>query len=53
MHSHRKFENAALRQFMGLLQRSPIQNAGFKKRGLSAQHGSVRLMLAVLKGKQG
>jgi hypothetical protein len=29
-------------------QRSSIQNAGFKKRGLSAQHGSVRLTLAVL-----
>jgi hypothetical protein len=28
-------------------QRSSIQNAGFKKRGLSERQGSVRLLLAV------
>jgi hypothetical protein len=28
-------------------QHSSIQNAGFKKRGLSEQQGSVRLSLAV------
>jgi hypothetical protein len=30
-----------------LYQRSSIQNAGFKKRGLSERQGSVRLSLAV------
>jgi hypothetical protein len=32
---------------MVFYQRSSIQNAGFKKRGLSELQGSVRLLLAV------